>query len=111
MIRTIKIDIYKKEIKVVIGRDRKKAMKIVNRYSKNAESMGEDSIGTTWCMTSGHSIIWLPDIKNVSTISHESTHAALHIFDHVGAKAESKNDEPFAYLVGFIVQKICAMSS
>lgn len=34
-------------------------------------------------------------------IAHESTHAALEIFDTIGAEIDVKNQEPLAYLVGF----------
>ncbi|MBR8706941.1 hypothetical protein [Bacteroides pyogenes] len=42
----------------------------------------------------------------VSTISHESLHIAMNIFDYIGAKADSMNQEPLAYLVGWIAGKI-----
>jgi hypothetical protein len=35
-------------------------------------------------------------------IAHESAHAALEIFDYIGCVADPKNQEPFAYLVGWI---------
>lgn len=41
-----------------------------------------------------------------STIAHESVHAALEIFDYVGAIVDCKNQEPFAYLVGWIADCI-----
>lgn len=35
-------------------------------------------------------------------IAHEAVHAALEIFDYVGARIEYDNQEPFSYLVGWI---------
>lgn len=35
-------------------------------------------------------------------IAHEAVHAALDIFDYVNARISSDNQEPFAYLVGWI---------
>lgn len=35
-------------------------------------------------------------------IAHESTHAALEIFDYCGCVVDAKNQEPFAYLVQWI---------
>lgn len=35
-------------------------------------------------------------------IAHESVHAALEIFDYVNARISLDNQEPFAYLVGWI---------
>ena len=37
-------------------------------------------------------------------IAHESVHAALEVFDYVDAKITNDNQEPFAYLVGFIAK-------
>lgn len=38
----------------------------------------------------------------VGTITHEAVHAALEVFDYVGASVDTKNQEPFAYLCGYI---------
>lgn len=43
---------------------------------------------------------------SAKNIAHESTHAALEIFDYVGALISSDNQEPFAYLVGWIADCI-----
>lgn len=39
-------------------------------------------------------------------IAHEATHAALEIFDYVDARIQYDNQEPFAYLVGWVVKCI-----
>ena len=41
-----------------------------------------------------------------NTISHESLHTVRMIMDRVGMKLNSKNDEAFCYLLGYIVEKI-----
>ena len=41
-----------------------------------------------------------------SNITHEATHAALEIFHYVGAYPDPKNQEPFAYLCGWIAKCI-----
>lgn len=41
-----------------------------------------------------------------SNITHEATHAAMEIFDYVGAVPDPKNQEPFAYLCGWIAKCI-----
>ncbi len=43
---------------------------------------------------------------NVETITHEAIHAALEVFDYVGAIVDTKNQEPFAYLCGYIARCI-----
>lgn len=39
-----------------------------------------------------------------SNIAHESVHAALDILDELGSFASNVNQEPFAYLVGYIAK-------
>lgn len=39
---------------------------------------------------------------DVSVVTHESIHAAMEIFDFVGAKLSFEDQEPFAYLAGWI---------
>lgn len=41
-----------------------------------------------------------------ANITHESTHAALEIFHYVDAYPDPKNQEPFAYLCGWIAKCI-----
>lgn len=41
---------------------------------------------------------------NVTT--HEAAHAALEIFDYIGAFVDFQNQEPFCYLVGWIAKCI-----
>lgn len=42
----------------------------------------------------------------VANITHEATHAATEIFSYVGAYPDPKNQEPFAYLCGWIAKCI-----
>lgn len=53
-------------------------------------------------------IIWLHNLNEVTTgkISHEADHAANMIYKAIGAKVDCSNDEPHAYLVGFIADCI-----
>lgn len=39
-------------------------------------------------------------------IAHEAAHAALEIFDYCGCRIDIGNQEPFAYLVGWVVNCI-----
>lgn len=49
--------------------------------------------------------IWFPkagDMRNLDWIAHESTHAALCIFGDIGARVSYEDQEPLAYLVGWV---------
>ena len=45
----------------------------------------------------------LADIRT-NNIAHEATHAALVIFDFIGGRIDYYNQEPFAYLVGWVAK-------
>ena len=69
--------------------------------SSDAEVM---NCGRKWPNVKGGVLIRFRSKSNMTAgvIAHESTHAALEIFDYVGARIEYNNQEPFAYLVGWI---------
>lgn len=45
-------------------------------------------------------------VMTADNIAHEATHLALMIFEYIGGKVDAENQEPFAYLVGWIVKCI-----
>lgn len=47
-----------------------------------------------------------PEWADANTVAHEAVHAAWRCLEHVGAKASVKNQEPLAYLVGWIADEI-----
>ena len=44
--------------------------------------------------------------QNIQYVCHESTHAAMEIFDYIGGRIDCSNQEPFCYLVGWISECI-----
>ena len=49
--------------------------------------------------------VWFPksgDIRNLDWIAHESTHVAICIFNDIGGNVTYEEQEPFAYLVGWV---------
>lgn len=49
--------------------------------------------------------VWFPktgDIRNLDWIAHESTHVSLCIFNDIGGVITYEDQEPFAYLVGWV---------
>ena len=53
-------------------------------------------------------VIWIPEISftpnNYDAIVHELSHATFHILNIVGIKIDPENQEPFAYLLGYLVR-------
>ena len=56
----------------------------------------------------GGVLIRFQDLKAMTpeNMAHEATHAALEIFDCCDCRIDVENQEPFAYLVGWIVKCI-----
>lgn len=56
----------------------------------------------------GFAIVMLSDLKTlggskiVEIISHEASHVATGIFAELGIHLDGNNDEPYAYLIGYI---------
>lgn len=53
-------------------------------------------------------LIWFPkaNAMPIGHIAHEATHVAVDIFDDCGCRIDAENQEPFAYLVGWIAKCI-----
>lgn len=53
-------------------------------------------------------LIWFPEETSIDheKVTHESVHAAMDIFRDIGADIDTDNQEPFAYLVGWIADCI-----
>lgn len=47
-----------------------------------------------------------PKYYNAENLCHEAYHLAAHILNDRGVKADFKNQEPMAYLLGWVVDKI-----
>ncbi len=43
---------------------------------------------------------------SVNTIAHECVHAAMQILSEVNIPITTENDEPLAYLLGYLVEKV-----
>lgn len=65
-----------------------------------------------WSDGRGGIFFWTKDAKinaaQVSSITHESWHAVMGMFESRGILLCTKNDEPGAYLIGWITSKLFA---
>lgn len=54
----------------------------------------------------GGVIIRFQDLKAMTpeNMAHEATHAAIEIFDYCDCRIDVENQEPFSYLMGWIVK-------
>lgn len=78
-------------------------------YDVDEESSGAVTLCNVRRLSDGNlgALIWFPkssNMNNLSWIAHESTHAALYIFSEVGALVDFENQEPFAYMTGWVFE-------
>lgn len=55
--------------------------------------------------TSGPIYIWT-EKKDLALLVHEIIHACGYVLKNVGVKADYDNDEPMAYLAGWIMKRV-----
>ena len=91
-----------------------------NRNSNNEiEDLPDDYDAVTYGLLKGKrtkdlgfAVVVLCDLKTlggskiVEIISHEASHVANRIFDWLGIRLDANNDEPYAYLIGYITSCI-----
>lgn len=111
--RSHSLDIYGADIYLATT---KRDWSVLRRKVKSLDAKAPDSAGqatfATFQPNSGGLtvpvvIFWL-DVKEhkttvelIDTCAHEATHAAAALFEHIG-HAPAANDEPHAYLVGWL---------
>ena len=86
-----------------VGRDGKSNL-IVDNY--------DDSDGSrTWPVIERNTdkygfLVQIKRVKNSSDLAHEATHVAFELFRDIGGIADEDNQEPFAYLVGWVTEQL-----
>lgn len=98
------IPIYFGTVKVVQSNDKDK----VNKRFK----IDWDGLNTTVYTQDNHNFLMITQpieiitFETINTIAHEAVHIANWRISRIGFKYDYENDEPFAYLVGFITEEI-----
>lgn len=111
MIREFDPLIYPRKIWVYIGKDYEE----VKDYFQDSDikNMPDQTLGYVQNThrketNMGGILIWFRSKKEIdaSTITHESLHSALEIFDFIGGKVDNQNQEYICYLAGWIAECI-----
>lgn len=108
--------IYPRQLYIVRGNDKLKVIKD-NFTSRDGEELIYDNDGdktSASCMwsvidkTTGDYgfLVWLRGKNPKSDITHESYHVACYTFKDIGAYEDAENQEPFAYLIGWVAKQI-----
>jgi hypothetical protein len=111
---SIHMGIYPRTLFIVKGKDKRKVIQNNFTDRKGNDLVFSDDNTSDACVwevieKSNHKygfLIWLYGDASVEAIAHESTHIAFETFRDIGGLADEDNQEPFAYLVGWVAKQI-----
>lgn len=116
----ITADVYRRGIYIFIGTRKELydwAKKTFNKESDEEliHTLKEGltnttSIGTTYCLECGQSLVWLPKLsltpRGIGNLAHELSHATMSLLDFIGVEYHySGSNEPYTYLLEFFITK------
>lgn len=102
---TKEIPIYFGRLHIVIAEDLTCAYRKYGKSKEettNCKALTEDNI-VKGCL---EVTIYLQPNAAVKTVCHECAHAVNFIFKHVGVELSTSNDEPFCYMLGWVVEQV-----
>ena len=106
-VRKIKIPIYFGVLEVVVAKNLRKAL-IKHKEPLNGFKP-ENYDAFVWDdLSSGLAVykVYIKPTANHKTVAHEALHIVNLLFNNIGAKPDLNNDEPQAYLLGWVVEQI-----
>lgn len=75
-------------------------------YAVMVRDIGDNTLGRSAILNIGQTALWIQDINDKSTIAHEIFHIACYIMERVGISLCHESDEAYAYLIGYITNKV-----
>ena len=94
-----KVPIYEYTVEVELFDDIKEVRE------KYPESFESSTLGCTLEYPSAKCTVIVP-VNNISVIIHELEHVKNLIWKHIGYNSQNDNDEPDAYILGYLMEKI-----
>lgn len=109
--------IYPRKVWVAKGGSKKDLSDLFDDSESDPYMLSDDVVKSSYAITDDVTerssgdygvVVWLHKPKDLTTgtLAHEADHAANLIFKAIGAKVDVSNDEPHAYLVGFVTDCI-----
>jgi hypothetical protein len=107
--------VYPRRLWVAVGGNEKDVKSLFRQPDGTELELDVDSsLAVTSCvMTNDRNnylgeLVWFVSVKDLtaSNIAHEAVHAAMDIFVDLGCRFDAFNQEPFAYLVGWVADCI-----
>jgi hypothetical protein len=111
----MEMGIYPRTLYVVKGENSGKVI-TDNFKSRDSEELNvgirDDTDGSeTWSVIEKNTnkfgfLVRLKRVSDKSDLAHEATHVAFETFRDIGGIADENNQEPFAYLIGWITRQL-----
>lgn len=115
MEKIIPIDIYNTDMLFVIG-TKDELKQSLNKYLEKedvddaynvmAADIDDITMGRSAYLNSGQVVLWISNTKDKGTLAHEIFHVVCYIMEKVGISLCHESDEAYAYLIGFITNKV-----
>lgn len=100
--KTIKIPIYYGKLTMILDKD----LSFIEKKYKTSSLKDFGAVTLKIENEYRHYIVAFTDAEHLSNIAHEIVHIKNHIFLDIGAKIDIYNDEPEAYLTGWLFDEI-----
>lgn len=101
IVKKLKTPLYFETIQIVITNDFNKALK-KNNISYNFDT----NMYSAFVWIKGDITLFITPDSDISIIAHECVHIVNEIFKRCAIKLDIENDEPQAYLMGWIVKEV-----
>lgn len=85
---------------IIFTRSRREFARLLEQHDGFDD--GDEADGLTCTLDSGNFIVGI-FTKDPGTLAHEMAHVTLEIISRAGFTAEAGNQEPFCYLLGYLV--------
>lgn len=113
--KVISIDIYNIDILFVVSskQELEQALKkhldkeeAEDSYNVMIRDIGDNTLGRSASLNSGQIVLWVKNANDKGTIAHEIFHIACYIMERSGISLCHESDEAYAYLIGYITNKV-----
>lgn len=100
--KTIDIPIYGGRLKMILSKD----LSYIERKYKTGSLKGFGAVTLTNKNKYRYYVVAFTDKDHLSNIAHEIVHIKNHIYTDADMELDRKNDEPEAYLTGWLFDEI-----
>lgn len=101
---TIKIPLYFQTLEIIISEDFDKAMEKYNVVNNSNFKINDDEAFVTY--QNDKIYLFIREDVSAGIIAHESVHVCNYVFQGANIRLDIDNDEPYAYLMGWVVQEV-----